>query len=255
MNKKAKEQYRLFASNFEKKFNAWRKENKGGQEYFAELIDVADRKTVSNYINAVNYPSPETMELICSVLDTTEEELNGGAHDERYKYDEHFTKELHLTFQQYADSIGLSSDFMRFVKSAVSDSEFPVYSPIVSTATEPKHHRQPLAEAFPCKDSNEFQCSIKGGTVNLGYADYQFLHEVQEEVIDYVRYLYFKRKKEMESEVCRVQSASTEKVNGVTVYDSLPIDEMKKYDPYLQFITEDSVSSLVKEGESHGKEN
>lgn len=243
----------IFAQNFSRYFEEWKKQDSGrNATKFAKLI-YSNRVSVSKWKNGNAYPTEENMKRICEVLHVSEDQLTDASlYKKAYTHDSHFTENLHHRFQKYCDCIGIESDFMKFAKSAVPDEEFPLWSPIVETGDllNIKYHRQSLASAFESDSSNEFQRSIDGKTVNLCYADFQFLREVQEDVKEFIRFKYYQRKHEMESEVSAVQTASEETVNGVKITSSI---SPEKYDRFMEYQTTKSVNRIL-EGKNHGKE-
>lgn len=172
-------------------------------------------------------------------------------HDYRYHYDSAFTKEMHEQFNRYNHAIGLNENFLRFVKQSVPDDLFPVYSPIVveHDLLGSNYKRQPLADAQAVNTSNEYQRTIDGKTVNLSYADYQFLLTVQDEVIDLVKYLYSQRTREMQAEVRKAQISSEVTENGITSFCDV---DLNQFDPYLKYQSKESVETILNESKKKG---
>lgn len=247
-----------FADNFTLHLEQWQKENHKTQDDFAELVGVRNRESVSKWKSGVQYPSAKVMKKIEKVLGVTEEELHGNAHqfhDFRYLYSSQFTREMHADFDKYIDGIGLSHNFMKFIKENLPDEDFPIYSPITSDYTNPEYHRKPIAKAFKSESTNEYQRTVKNKTVNLGYADYMFLSEVQKSVILLVQFMYYKRSSDMEFELKQVKDAYPPQViNGVKIYDSLTADQLMAFDPYMQYQTAESINAVL-ERKNHGEEN
>ncbi len=229
-----KPQYEIFARNFSDHFEEWQKRTKGTQESFADLIGTT-RKTVSNWMNAINYPQEKLLEAICQTLNVTEQELNVGTIKEYLKYDENFNEDVHRESKEYTDSIGLNSHFMKFMKENISDDIFPLWSTIVETSFDTLGRKYDL-EAFQSEGQNEFQRKLEDGkTVNLTYVDYMFMKDVQNEVISYIQFLCYKRKREMEEEVkaCQNEYDQLTFVKSNTIHDIA-----MKHDKYMERLQE-----------------
>ncbi len=254
MSKEPKIKLKILSENLKRE-----RESKGfTQESFAEAIaSISDEpcsaRSVSDWERGISEPKKYWSE-ITTLLNVTEEELRTSSHDKLYRYDQNFTSELHKKMSSYASGIGLNNSFLKYVKQCAPDEMFPLYSPFVTE--KGKYCRQQNADAFKVEKSNEFQREIKKGkTVNLSYADLMFLKEVQDEVINYISYLFFKRKAEMSEELRALLESTTEYINGVPVYDTLPEEELLKFDKYLKYMRENYVSSMIKKGEQYGKES
>lgn len=197
----------IYAKNLKPAYERWKKDKPGrNMEDLAAEVGVRDRKSVSQWINGEVTPERANLEKLCDVLGITEEELNGTESiSEQFKYDGNFTENLHNGFQQFNAAIGLNEDFLKFIRAAIPDSEFPlwkeVYHPLDPVGVSKYEHREPM-EAFYTDKRNYFQLTVEDGrTVNLLYPDFAFLKDIQTEVIQYVEYLYYKRRQEMEREL------------------------------------------------------
>ena len=256
MGKKGKTKYLLFASTLEKKYKAWKKANHGSMEIFADLVGLSDRASISKYINAEQYPSKETMERICEALNTTEEELNSGSIADRYRLDENFTSELHKGYKLFCESIGLDENFLSFIRHEISDAEFPLFKRIVYQPKDMQFVYTNELEAFSSGDHNIYQLDLGNGkTVNLSYPDFVYLKDIQNEIADYIRYLFYKRHKEMEDELQHV-NADLIKENGDQISVAVPgFRKLCDYNKYLEYIDSGKIESVLKEGKRNGKKD
>ena len=168
------------------------------------------------------------------------------SHNFKYHYDSAFTREMHEQFNQYNNAIGLNENFLRFVKQSVPDELFPVYSPIVveHDLLGSNYKRQSLAEGYELNSSNEYQRTINGKTVNLSYADFQFLLSVQNEAVELVKYLYTQRTREMLAEVRKAQVSAEITENGITSFCDIDLNQC---DPYLKYQSKENVQMILKE--------
>ena len=244
-----KKKYEIFAQNLKEHYERWKKMTpRGNQELFASLVEVENRETISKWLNGKVYPVPENMRKIEKVLGVTEEQLwSGHFHEFRYEEDSQFTHEMHDQFRAYTEAIGLSGDFLKFVKSSIPDEKFPVYSPIIAEhgMLESTLTRQPFANAFMTKSTNEFQRTASGKTVNLSYPDFQFLRSVQDEVVSLIEFLYLKRAQEMKTEVQKAQLASIKKEGDITVFCDV---DLRQFDSYMKYMTKENVEEVLKNG-------
>ncbi len=239
MGKERKPQNEVFAKNFGMYFKRWQAETGGTQDDFAVQVGIADRKSISDYLNAKHKPSEDNLNAICEELGVTVDMLYQSNKQDQYRYDKAFTESLHMRFQKFTNDIGLSNEFMKFLKEFIPDQDFPVYSPIRKTGglfTEVSFVRPKSAEAFQCDEQNEYQRKREDGkTINLTEFDYLFMKDLQSEVISYIEYLCFKRKKEMEDEVSAcMNSITTVEKDGISYMIDRSEEAIKKNDKYLK---------------------
>ena len=260
MPKPRKPEQEIFASNFKTLFENWQEEMKsegssGSQEHFAKLV-FSNRRSVSEWMNAQSKPSKETMKRICDIFHTTEEELNNGTRAQNYRYSKNFTQEIHNKFMDYCEDLGLNHDFMKFVKTVIKDEEFPVWSPIYEPEENwlspvlGEYERKPFYDAFESESTNEFQRKTKDGkTVNLGYADFGIMKEVQNEVSSFIEYSYFKVAKGMQEDLDSVNRDYVHSDTGEFI--GVSNKKLWERDRYSKYQTD----TFIKEVRNNGKHN
>lgn len=255
MAKKRKPQYEPFAKNLRNAFEKWQTKTGGTQETLAEKIGVADRKSISDWLNARSYPTEENMESLCEILNVTENELLKFSRQEKYRYDKDFTLEIHEKFQTFCEALGLNHDFLKFVKSAIPDEEFPVYSPVCyPDLMDENFERATLMEAFECDTQNEYQRRLSDGkTINLSHADYAFLKEVQDNVCSYIEYLFYKRKKEMEEDVQNINANNITRKGGAVFVKHPSANKMLELDRFRKYATEEYIQEVLNNGKNNKK--
>ncbi len=247
-------QYEFFSKRFKEAYKSWRKRTGGTQEKLAELIEVSDRRSISDWMNAKSYPTPANMKKLCEVLEVTEDSLT-RSYENDYHYSENFTEELHRKQKAFCKGIDLDLSFLKYIHEAVPDEDFPIYSPLMPKTGKllPDEdgfsigytRQDDFLTAYRCEEENEFQRQIGDGkTVNLHYADLAFIKDVQEEVTNYVLYLMYKRKKEMEQELSDLTEASTDRTKGLRVQFSA--QKIAEYDHYSKYIYKETIDQIIK---------
>lgn len=264
MKKERKIENEIFAKNLKYYFKLWKSEKDENEEenrsqaLFAKKV-LSNRKSVSDWMNAKTKPQDDQIERICGVLGIKKEMLYDSSDQEKLLYDKQFTREIHEHYQQYCDGLGLSHDFMKFLKSEIQDELFPVWTPImedglVNPFEEDKFRRATPPKVYQSKNEYQRQTVTEKGirTVNLTYIDYEFMKEVQEEVISYIEYLYFKRKKEMEITVEKVNSENITKREDGVIFVSVPSrKKMEEMDRFEKYRTKEHVEEVLKNAKNN----
>lgn len=240
MKEKQKKQYMHFAINLRKAYTKWKKATGGNMDDLADAVGLQNRKSISNYLSAYQYPEEDTLQSLCEVLGTTPDALNGLNDDfeTKYKYDEDTVIKVHNGFRVFNESIGLDDNFLKFVRSAFPDSSFPVYTPITHRLMEDHFIREEPCEAVKTDDCPHYQITTdKGITADLTYADFAFLKDVQDHVTSVIEYLYYKRQKEMNEVLDQVNADLIQvKPDGTTVVYGAGKEKLAKYDPYYEYM-------------------
>lgn len=200
-------------------------------------------------MNARSYPTEENLEQLCIVLGTTEEELNGlrdSSFEEKLQYDQKFTKAILNGYQDFNNGIGLDESFLRFVRKEIKDEEFPLNTQIVLNTKTDQYERIIPTEAYEIKSNSLYQLSIENGkTINLSYADFAFLKDVQTEVVKYIEYLYYKRRKEIDDSI---QSINDEYAEYNDSDNNFRIEDIvMKYDKYYEYETGKQLQIIYKQ--------
>lgn len=239
MSNTAKIQYKVFADNLRIKYNIWKKKTPGGsQDTLAELISAKtggksiDRKSISNWLNAKQYPSKRYMTALCEILRTTEAELLATTFRNQLMFDRELNEQLHTIDKKHFDTIGLDESFLMFIHAVIDGNRFPVYTPIqrVWGKNGAEFTRGEPTEVLQI-DSSPFQVFQNGKTIGLNYADYQFLKTVQDKVENYINYLFWCRSEEMKDNLETVKAEYATGTNNVV--DLIKIN--MEADPYFKY--------------------
>ena len=199
-----------------------------------------DYRNVSKWYNGTN---PEKyIEEISRVFGVPVSSFSPQSHDERYSDSSEFITELGKEHVEFAKEIGLDLELTRALTRVVDfDDLFPLYAPI-NHAYMGTIDGDPTGSVYKMwdrkvnymnsavidKDLSFLQIERDGKRITLHKGDIAFLKEVQDKVVDYVRYLFFARTEEMRTETDRFNKdrypiETTEK--GETCISTVPIDK------------------------------
>ena len=260
MAQKEKQQYMIFASNLRQHYEKWKvKEYGRNQGKLAKAVGLKDRKSIFNYMNAVNYPDPDILEKLCEVLETTPEELNGLNDDfmKKYKYDEETAQKVRNGYDAFCTGIGLNNDFLKYVRSALPDSVFPLFTPLYQDFFTDQYVRTEPIETVENHDRPEQQITTSDGIhSDLTYPDYAFLKDVQDKVTELIEIMYYKRSKEMETAVKRINSECMKTTpDGKQYFVKADKKMLCEYDPYYRYILGENGEIINSQLEKEGKLN
>ena len=260
MTKNEKQQYMIFASNLRRHYERWKSVEYGrNQDKLAKAVGLADRKSISNYMKAVNYPDPVTLQRLCEVLETTPEELNGlnDSFRKHYQYDEDTADSVRRGYDAFCSGIGLNNDFLKYIRSALPDESFPLFAPIQSDPMIDQYIRRPAEETAVATYGKEYQIvTCDNIHTDLTYPDYAFLKDVQDQVTELIEYLYFKRKKQLDEALKKVNDEFIiTSPDGLTFTRQVSKTKLCESDPYYRFILGDAGSIIEEELQKEGKNN
>ena len=242
MKQKAENEY--FAHVFTKLLNEWKKTHPGkSQEDFAELVGVMSANSVSDWKRGKSFPSEKTMQKICEVLKVDESTFYPKLKEDKYKYDPQFITKIGRDRSEFAKKIGFDMELLAVLRRLVNFEElFPIYSNIVpdpdSPFFEPKYIRNPkFADSRTIVDDElrDLQLSRSGKLITLHDVDLVFLKEVQDQISLLVEFLFYKRSKEMETEVQKFNDDLS--INGQ--YQKITPDYVRDHDrmaKYFEFL-------------------
>lgn len=214
----------MFGKMFSELFEKGKREGKwNSQEDFGQVLDPnrpASRGSVSNWCKGKDIPTPDRLKQICEIFGVNEDyfKVDHLSPEEKYKLSiEYMTKTGHEEIVPYCKEIGLDLLFVNAVRSLFGsdfDEVFPLWTPIGENpkmGMEPFERRRDkiLATSAPMTDGlNIFQMLVddletekKKRVITLSRADLSFLRDVQEEVREYIEFLFVKRSKDQKKEV------------------------------------------------------
>lgn len=260
-----------FAKRFSELITEWKKRTGMTQKQFATLC-YSNPNSITNYKNGVDFPSPATIDQIISVfndaeLNVTIEDFIPHGNDDTYKYDPSRVKAIQDHNQEYVEEIGLSDGFLDFVFNHTDFSDpnegYPIWSPLALMPFKPEpfkteiedlkylndmflvheYGRLELMKTHVVPENQKFAVKMQdGSTVILTRIDLRILKDLQDKIVDVVKYIYFTRRKEMKSQVINATKQanpqlSTNNGRGIGINGSLSKNELIAIDPYMQYLT------------------
>lgn len=267
-------------------YNKRWKAKKKSQKAFAkamnalyEKYDIRDRsgkeqricthQQVSQWLNGT-FPDDENLRCICEVLGEKPEYFTSATETELYKFSQTFMTDVgEDKILPFCEKIGLDPQFLLTLSNMFGESlgdQFPFWTPIRNNPNwldfdNPYMRPDPLnfwsSSAKMDTDVKMFQINAKNeeGTeklLTLSGVDILFLRDVQNEVVNYVEYLFHKRKKELRDECDEASHrAMKPNPNGGTSIIRLSFDEIKTIDKYFN----EYADIMSKEGEERREED
>lgn len=205
----------IFGARFSDQFQKWKNEVGGRtQTSFGKLLDPpATRGSVMKWCRGDNIPTPDRIKQICEIFEVPEDyfDTNNATHDELYKHGSAFITDLGKKHVEFAKEEGLDLDLVRVLSKIIDfDELFPVYAPItkkvnnrsIDTMFIPHYERSEKMDSAPIDDDLKFlQVNRDDQIITFSKIDLIYLKEVQDQVVRFVKYLFYDRTKEMEEEV------------------------------------------------------
>lgn len=242
-------------STWKKKFGEaynkkWKSLGKGHtQQDFADEINqiktkkygtqgTLDNRVVSKWMNGT-IPEKENIDCICTVLGLPTDYFEPNDR-ELYGDSSKFITELGKRNVAFAKEIGLDLDLIKSLNGLIDfGKEFPLYTPICfnnpyvdynTDTVEVKAGRDgeywDHSNSAPMKRDEEIDLDLgflqffrDGKRITLHRADLAYLREVQDQIVDFVEYLFYKRSKELEEEVEKTKELVKETVKVSKLVD------------------------------------
>lgn len=248
-------------STWKRKFNEaydkkWKSRGKGyTQQAFADEINkiktekygiqaTIDNRCVSKWANGTR-PEKENLDCICEVLGLPINHFEPSDRD-LYRDSSKFITALGRDNVDFAKEKGLDLDFVKGLQNVVDfDSLFPLYSRIIVDNSDllPTYKRQSnFADSAPIDDELDFLQIHRGDkTLTFHRCDLAYLREVQDQVVEFVEFLFYKRHEEMKREVEEINKRTHMKTsNGGEGFRPLHQDEMLEIDRLIQYAYKDA---------------
>lgn len=233
----------IFGARMKEAFSDWKEKRKSegkpaSTTAFGQLLDPpASRGSIENYLKGKQKPEPDRIEQIRKILGLPKDyfDTDKATHDELYKHSSLYQTKIGKRHVEFSKLMGLDLNMVRVLSQYIDfDTLFPLYSPIDHAVNDPdtgeimydrKVDFSDSAHVEEVDDDLRFlQIERDGKRITLHRCDLAFLKEVQDQVREYVEFLFFKRQKEMDEE--------TEKFNRdriqVTV-NGEPVDDPIQY--------------------------
>ena len=188
----------------------WKMATGMSQEDLAELIGVKSPNSITDWRRGYSRPSEDNLKKVCDVTGVPIDVFYPSTHGEKYEYDVDAITEIGKENAAYAEEKGLNLELVRAISNMIDfDSLFPLYSPIVYRGEDPETHFKIYGRRadFPnsgriIDDELKFiQIERDGKLITFHRCDLAFLKEVQDQVIGFVKFLFYNRREEMEQEV------------------------------------------------------
>lgn len=246
----------IFGAKFKTQFEKWQSEGDGRtQESFGEKIHPpASRQSVMKWCRGVNIPTPDRIKQICGIFGLPEDYFDTGnaTHEEKYKYESAFVTQIGRDHVEFAKEEGLNLDLVRVLSTMVDfDNDFPLYSPInhwtIDSAGRKVYDRKVNhMDSAPIdidEDLQFLQFNRDGKRITLHKCDLAYLKEVQDEVVSFVEYLFYKRSKEMEKEVESfnndlIVSYADSKGNITVEHKAVTEEYIRSHDRFAKYFSE-----------------
>lgn len=261
-----------FGKVFSALYKKWKEKTPdGNQQKFAELCRLADKNSVSNYSRGKSIPTDASVDEIIRVfneagMNVTVDDFIPRTDDDTYRYDPSRVKAIQDHHQKFAEEIGLSDGFLKFIFDHTDFDDpnegYPVWSPlaIVPNSGKPfktdiedlkylndfllvdEFGRMALKKTHAVTENQKFTVKMQdGSSIILSEIDLRILKDLQDKVVDMVKYLYFIRRKEMKSQEINATKQANPQIpttggRGIGYGVSLSKDDLIAIDPYLQYV-------------------
>lgn len=260
-----------FAKRFSELIKEWKTKTGKTQKEFSDEC-YSNPNSIGNYKNGSDFPSPATIDALIRVfnnagMNVTVEDFIPHTNDDAYHYDPSRAKGIQDHNREFAQKIGLSEGFMDFITNCTNFSDpeegYPIWSPLAlypsgfrgfeTTEKELEYlndsmmvieyHRRPLATTHAVSDDRSYTIQMKDGSSFLmSEIDLRILKDLQDKVVEMVKFLYFMRRKDMKiQEVKAIKQANPmtrdEKKKSIHIgHHELEIPELIAIDPYMQYL-------------------
>jgi len=225
-----KNKYPYFSKVFTDLLEEWKKENDKTQEKFMELIGVQTVNSITHYKKGYSYPKKNTLQKICEVLDVDESVFTPKSPTERYENDPLYITAVGKDRSRFAKEIGFDMRLLSVLRKLINfEEEFPIYSNIVQTNNK-EFIRNPNfldSQIIQEEELKDLQIQHNDKTITLHNVDLMFLKEVQDQVVKYVKFLFYERSKEMLAEIQSINKDYIRDYVVITV-DGNPIPDNEK---------------------------
>lgn len=234
LSKKTTSEY--FGRRFNEALAKWKKESGKTQDDFSKEAFVSPNM-ITRYKKGEAFPSDAVLEDICKVLGVDEDCFIPTGSDE-YKYSSAYITDLIKQKKSLAEDIGLNIGFMDLVINSTNFiEEYPFWTPIDFSGNiiEGKYQRRKLAKTEVDLDEDSFMIRDDDGkSIILSDVDLHIMKDIQDKVVEYIRFLYFERKKIMQEQE---QKANKEySPDGISSRSYLTPKELCEIDAYMKYL-------------------
>lgn len=241
----------FFKSKLLPKLDDWKKKRKAegkgySDEAFADTVGVS-RGSVARW-KMGKIPDEVNMKALCKELGVPDDYFQITSVEDMFQYSqEYITSEVGKKRVEKAKEVGLNLDLVKVLSEIMDfDKLFPAYAPIndfrMKGIFEREFSRSEHMNSAPIDESLKFlQVNQDGRIKTLNDIDIIYLKEVQDQIVDFVEYLFYKRSREMEREVEKFNSDSkiVKNENGKkqTLIKSISKDYILEHDRFAKYLT------------------
>ena len=201
-----------FVNVFKEKFSDWKKKDKGNTqgEFARQICEIRKKKTgekcpvtnsyVSEWLRGKWFPEQYLPE-IAEVLGVKDEDFFFQTDEEKYKYSSDYINGIGKANIDFAKQRGLNIDLIDALSGIIDfNGLFPVYLPIPDRDDCLLPNKRSHGDSAPIQENQFMQIEREGKTITFHKCDLMYLKEVQDQVVAFVEFLFYKRSKEMSKE-------------------------------------------------------
>ena len=256
-----------FAKRFSELIEEWKEKTGKTQKQFADDCS-SNQNSIGNYKSGKSIPNDTTVLKMISVFNdagmnvTFEDFIPDGG--DRALYDPQMLRLLQDLNWEYAKEIGLSEEFLKFIFKYTGfndpDEGYPVWSPmrerIVHSFTTQEeelkyleghdvaesYHYSMLETRAVSNGNNEFTARTNdGGSAITQTIDLHILKDLQDNIIDVIKYFYFKRRKTMRAQEIKATKLANpiiqkEGRTAIIGRHKFTKNELIEIDPYKKYL-------------------
>jgi len=178
----------LFADRFGKLVDRKKETEKISMDKLADELKIS-KPTLYRWKNGETMPNPGSLSLICEYFSVPKNYFAPDAKD-RIFFDHAFHEQQHKEDAEFAKNIGLSVNFVAFLK------ENPALADAIISASYVDASDSSFSESIPETDSPFQFVSSSGVKIYLPFMVLDVLRDIQKEISDYALYFIQKRIKE-----------------------------------------------------------
>lgn len=210
--KKTTYERKLFGGMFTDALNRFKLETGKNNDEVATMLKTS-RGSIQKWCVGDNIPKQETVEMICHVFGLPEDyfDMDNATHDQLYKYSSIYMDKVAQEHVRFAKEHDLNLDLVRVLSNLIDfDNSFPLYGPISHKSMDPetgiiKYDRDVnfMSAADIDDDLHFLQINRNGRKITMSNGDLAFLKIVQDQIIQYIEFLFYKRSADMQEETRR----------------------------------------------------
>lgn len=211
-----------------------------GKDYsddaIAQIIGCS-RQSIANWKNGKR-PDAYNLSLICETFGASESDFELSSKEDLYQFQKEYINKVGRDRYNFANEIGFDLNLLSVLKNIITDFDesFPLYSNIIPEKNDSTRYiRNPnFVDIKTAIDDDLRDLQIHKGekTITMHDIDLLFLKEVQDQIINFVEYLFYKRSKEMEDEV---EKFNADINSPIVTLNGVPLEKTVQ-EKYLQII-------------------